>query len=137
MIIRNEKLDILITFTDINVRQTDLFSTNHHKWLGTIQDNKTFKKRSFQYQCPKQENPDGEDFLYCLLQDYISAQYLTDFKSFCDEFGYESEKCMYSNVKEYNKVQSIYNKLLRYAEKFEFLFNEEQIEYMTEYFKEW
>lgn len=132
MIIRNDKVDILVTFTDINVVQKDLFTPEHHKWLGSIQDNKTFKKRSFTYQCNCKINPDAESFLANLILDYKSVRDLDGFEDFCKEYGYSSNRYDYNTLKEFNKVKSLYNKMLRNADKVEFLFNQEQIEYLKE-----
>ena len=133
MIVRDEMVDILVTWTDINVSQKDLWTPKHHKWLVAIQDNISSKKRSFSYQCVGQ--PKVDDILYVLVNEYNTTTSLRDFDDFCRNFGYSNKRYGYESVREFKKVQSMYNKMLMNVERMNFLFSKKQLQHLNKRYK--
>lgn len=130
MVIRDDVLSIVVTFTDKNVIQKDLFTPHHHKWLCYIHNTTTDIHRSFSYQCNGKTNPVAKDALFCLLQDYDAGE--MSFEDFCWSFGYSHCREDYDSRKEFGKIKSMYNAVVKNRRRVQDLFNEKQIEHLKD-----
>lgn len=134
-VIRDEVISVVITFTDLNVKQTNLFTPQHHKWLCYIHNTVTNVHRAFSYQCNGRENPAAENALYCVLQDYHAGD--MSFEDFCSEFGYDPNPYNYPTKKEFRKTQQVYNATRKNRKRVEDLFTKEQIEHLDKMFEDY
>ena len=110
--------------------QNKLFSKDHVKYLGYLEYNKN--SFNFTYQCnPKYAKPNKKDCLACLLADYYSYESVKDMADFLIEFGYdENEDALRCGMSAYGVCKETYRKLNK-------LFNNEEIEALSEYFKDY
>lgn len=124
-IINNIKFDYEEAFN-----QNKLFSKDHVKYLGYLEYNKN--SFNFTYQCnPKYTKPNKKDCLACLLTDYYSYKFVKDMADFLIEFGYnENEDALRCGISAYGACKETYRKLNK-------LFNNEEIELLNEYFKDY
>lgn len=110
-----------LTFKKTYLKQSILTSGN--TFLITIKNKRNNKKISFQFNDNYLNESNLKDILYCLKLDSESYYFSSDFKNFCDEFGYNEDS---------KKALKIYNACKKQYERYNKLFNEEEKEELNQ-----
>lgn len=110
--------------------QTDLFTPEHTLFKCKITNKNNKKQFSFNYQCnTKNQQPNIEDCLYCLLLDVNCYESAINIDDFIQEFGYND------NLQRIRQGEKAYKACKRTAKAIERLFNNDEIETLNKHFE--
>lgn len=120
-----KNMNIETILNNLEMKKTYLKKSNKTSgdtYLVTIKNKRNNKKISFHFHDNYLNESNLKDILYCLKLDAESYYYSSDFKNFCDEFGYSEDSI---------KALKIYNYCKKQYERYNKLFNEEEKEYLN------
>lgn len=112
---------------EVSGSQTDLFTNNHIKYLVAI-TNKDSVIRCFDYQCPKYSEPDINDVLYCLINDYVYSKNCHNYGDFIKETGYAVDD---------ERIKNTFCELRLLERKLEGLFTKGELNTLIEHFEDY